>query len=299
MQDYTPWYIIKRLMRNHIKPHLKTMLLAIFFMIISGGCSAIIIRLVQPAIDEIFITLNKKMLFLLPVCMVCISTIKGIAEYFQNYFVKVMGQKIVLELQFVLYKHLLSSDIELIQKESSGRIISRFTNDITLMRGSVSTLLVGLARHLLSVVFVIIVMFNFDPNLSIITFVVFPLSIYPIQYIGKRMRKIVYNAQDKLAEYTSRLDQTFSSIKIVKSFSGEEYEMSKASKVAGEIYKLYIKAIKLDSLTSPITEILSGLAIGGLIMYGGFLVMNGKSSPGTLLAFISAFISVYLSLIHI
>ena len=293
MPKYTSSYIIKRLIKNHIRPYYSKISLAVFFMVIVAACSAILVQMVKPAFDEILSTQNHKMLFILPSIMLIVSIVKGIAEFFQNYLVKSVGQKILTDLQVLLFRHLLYSDLTLMQTESSGKLISRFTNDINLMRGSVSYLIVGVAKHLLTVVFLICVMFSLEPVLSFIVFVVFPLAIYPIQKIGRNMRKTVYQTQDKLAEYTAKLDEVFLSIKVVKSYHGEDFEVAKAEKMTDEIYKLYKKAIKLDSLTSPISEILSGFAIASILLYGGYAVMNNTSTPGSLVAFISAFVSAY------
>jgi subfamily B ATP-binding cassette protein MsbA len=290
---YTSSYIIKRLIKNHIRPYYPKISLAVFFMVIVAACSAILVKMVKPAFDGIISMQNHKMLFILPSMMLLVSITKGIAEFFQNYLIKSVGQKILTDLQILLFRHLLYSDLTLMQQESSGKLISRFTNDINLMRGSVSYLIVGIAKHLLTVIFLIFLMFSLETTLSFIIFIVFPLAIYPIQKIGRSMRKTVYQTQDKLAEYTAKLDEVFLSIKVVKSYHGEEFEVAKAQKMTDEIYELYKKAIKLDSLTSPISEVLSGLAIASILLYGGYAVMNNTSTPGSLVAFISAFVSAY------
>jgi subfamily B ATP-binding cassette protein MsbA len=225
--------------------------------------------------------------------MIGIYSLKGIAEYYQSYLIKWVGQNILTDLQIKMYEHLLFADLAFIQTQSSGRLISRFTNDISLMRGAVSNLLVGCAKHFLSVVFLIGVMFKLEPVLSLFVFVAFPLAIYPVQKLGKKMRKISGQVQEELGNYTARLDETFQSIKIVKSFSGEKIESNRAKIVTTNILNFYKRAAKLDALISPIMEILSGVAIGSIIWYGGYLVFAGKTTPGALFAFITAFVSAY------
>lgn len=262
-------------------------------MIVSAGCSANIVKLVQPTIDQIFLTHNRHMLVLLPLMIMATFSIKGIAEYFQTYLIKFVGQRILTDLQMKMYEHLLFADLSFIQSQSSGRLISRFTNDIAMMRGAVSNLLVGCAKHFLSVLFLIILMFNLEPTLSCIVFFVFPIAIYPVQKLGRRIRKISGQAQEELANYTSRLDETFQSIKIVKSFLGEKIETNRALQIAQSILSFYKKTAKLDALISPIMEILSGIAVGGIIWYGGLLVIDGETTPGALFAFVTAFVSAY------
>ncbi len=291
--EYTTFYILRRLLSEHVKPYRKKIYLAIIFMVIVACCTAIIVYLVQPSIDQILITHNRQMLVLLPLSIIAIHAIKGIAEYYQSYLIKYVGQRILTDLQIKMYEHLLFADLQLIQSQSAGRLISRFTNDIGMMRGAVSNLLVGCAKHFLSVLFLVVLMFKSEPVLSIVLFGFFPLAIYPIQKLGRRMRKILGLSQEELGNYTARLDETFHSIKVVKSFLGEKIETQRARLIAQNILTFYKKAAKLDALVAPIMEILSGLAIAGILWYGGLLVVEGKTTPGELFGFITAFVSAY------
>lgn len=285
--------ILKRLLRDHVSPYKGKIFWAIFFMAIVAVCAAAIVRLVKPAVDQVFLTGDRQMLVIIPLLMLGIYSLKGVAEYFQNYIIKYVGQQILTNLQMQMYRHLLKSDLAFIQSYSSGRLISRFTNDIILMRGAVSNLLVGGAKYFLTIVLLIAIMFNLEPFLSFFVFVVFPLAMYPIQKLGRKMRGVTDQAQEELSHYTERLDETFHSIKVIKSFSGENIEADRAQKITNNILELYKKAAKFDALTSPITEILCGLAIACILWYGGLMVIEGKTTPGALFAFITAFVSAY------
>lgn len=285
--------IISRLYKNHVKKYNGRIITAILFMAIAAACTAAIAKLVQPAIDELFLTKNKDLLIIIPAIMVGIACIKGVAEYFQNYLIRTLGQRILTDLQILLYEHLLKLDLEIISQQSSGKLISRFTNDITLMRGAVSNILINIAKHLLTVLFLILIMFKLEPFLSFLVFFIFPLALYPIILLGKKMRSVAGKTQEKLGSYTSVLDETFRSIRIIKSYLGEQKEALRAEQMASNILQLYKKAAKLDSLTSPIIEILGGFAIGGIIWYGGSQVIAGNSTAGSLFAFIAAFFSAY------
>lgn len=286
-------YIIKRLLKNHVSPYKARILSAIFFMVIVAGCSAAIVQLVKPAIDRVLLTNDEEMLILVPTAILAIYFLKGVAEYFQSFLIKYVGQQILTDLQIEMYEHLLRADLSFLQKHSSGKLISRFTNDIILMRGAVSHMLVGCAKYFLSVLFLIIIMFKLDLVLSLFVFVAFPLAIYPIQKIGRRMRNVVGKAQEELSNYTSRLDETFKSIKVIKSFSGEKTEANRARNIIAEILEYYRRTARLDALTSPIMEILCGIAVACILWYGAMMVRSGQTTPGSLLAFITAFASAY------
>lgn len=286
-------YIIKRLLKNHVRPYSGKIITGVIFMVIVAASNAIIVNLVKPAIDDVMINRDRTMLMLIPIFMLTVSIIKGGAEYIQSYIIKVVGQRIVTDLQILLYGHLLRSDLSLIESHSSGRLISRFSNDISLMRGAVSNLLVGSAKHFLSIVFLIGVMISMEPMMFLVCFGAFPVAIYPIQILGKKMRKVAYNTQEELGNYTAKLDETFHAIKVVKSYGAEDAEIAEARTTTEKIFLFYKKAAKLDALTSPIMEILSGIAVSSIIWYGGYLIIQGQTTPGALFSFITAFISAY------
>jgi subfamily B ATP-binding cassette protein MsbA len=251
------------------------------------------VSMIKPALDKIFFSRDKEMLMLIPGAVMIISFVNGIASYFQNLLMKFVGQRIVTDMQLRLYEHLLNSDIAVLNQESSGKLISRFTNDIVTMRGAVSNLLTGIAKEFLTVIFLIGVMFYQSVTLSLITFIVFPLAIFPIIRLGKRMRKIAGKTQEQLGHYTSQLDETFRSIRIVKSYRQEQFEISKARKIVEGIFNLYVKAARTDALASPIMETISGIAIASVIWYGGLQVINGVTTAGGFMTFIVAFITAY------
>lgn len=285
--------VIKRLLVNHVKPYKSEIFIAIFFMVVVATCSAAVVWLTKPAIDKILVARNMRMLVIIPLLMLGVYVIKGIAEYYQGYLIKYVGQKILTDMQIQMYEHLLYADLAYVQSQSSGRLISRFTNDIILMRGAVSNMLIGCAKYFLSVVFLIIIMFNLEPFLSMFVFLAFPIAIYPVQKLGRKMRRVTGDAQEELSNYTARLDETFQSIKIIKSFCAEKIESVRAKEITTKILSFYKKSVMLDSLTSPVIEFLCGLAIAFVLWYGGFQVISGDMTIGELFTFIAAFVSAY------
>ncbi|MCP5369254.1 MAG: ABC transporter ATP-binding protein [Rickettsiaceae bacterium] len=288
-----PTQIFKRLLTDHIYHYRRKIFTAVFFMIIAALCSALIVRLTKPVVDKILIQHDSSTLLLITGLIIIIYTIKGIAEYFQNYLIKFVGQQILTDLQIKMYRHLLNTDYSVLQKFPSGKLISRFTNDIILLRGAVANTLVGCAKHLLSVVFLIGIMFSLDLYLSLLVFLAFPLTIYPIQKLSRTMRGVVHNSQEELSNFTVQLDESFNAIKVIKSYCMEEYEFQQARRITDKMLGYYKRAAKLDSMASPLMEVLSGLTIVGLIWYGDYAISNNYMTTGTLFTFIMAFVSAY------
>lgn len=293
MPDSSGYALLKRLIKCFVKPYLKQLSFAVLAMIIVALANAFHVWLVKPALDKIFFHLDQEMLVLIPVAMVVVGVIKAAATFFQNYYMKFVGQRIITDIQAKLYAHLIYSDLQYLNQFSTGKIISRFSNDIITMRASLSNVLTGIAKEFLTVLFLVLVMFNLNWHLAILIFIIFPSAIYPIIRMGRKMRKISISTQEKLGHYTSQLDETFKAIKEVKSYHAEEHEISKSNNILNNIFKLYVQAIRTESLSSPIIEIISSLAIAAVIWYAGNEVIHGSTSPGSFIAFIGAFVAAY------
>ncbi|MCH9754183.1 MAG: ABC transporter ATP-binding protein/permease [Alphaproteobacteria bacterium] len=296
---YSSYSLVKRIFTSYIIQHKTRIIAAVIFMLIVAAASAFHVWLVKPALDGIFINKNTELLWMVPAALLITTLIKGIADYYQSYLIKYIGQNVVNSLQLDLYKKLLFSDMRFLNKNSSGNLISRFTNDILNLKNAISLIIVNFFRESLTLIFLLVIMFYNDAMLSLISFFVFPLAIIPIITMGKRMKKIAHQTQEELASYTGKLDENFRNIKIIKSFCTEAFEVNAAKNALKKLLDCYNKAIKIESLSSPIMESLGGVAVAAVILYGGNKVLSGTTSPGSFFSFIVAFFAAYQPLKNI
>jgi subfamily B ATP-binding cassette protein MsbA len=161
------------------------------------------------------------------------------------------------------------------------------------MRGAVSSALTSLGKDMMSLIFLIIVMIKQDAELSLIVLVVFPVAIYPLVRISKRMRKVVGNTQQETGLLTALLGQTFQGIRLVKAYSMQSYEATRIGVLIERIFKLTMKASRTQALSSPLMETLGGVAIAIVIVYGGSRVMENQTDPGSFFTFIAAILMAY------
>lgn len=286
-------YLIKRLLTRHIYQYWRRISIAVICMVIVAAATASFAWLMEFIVDDIFVNKDQTMLRIVSIGIFAVFCIKGIATYGQNYLMQCLGQRIIADLQTKLYRHLLHSDLALMTGESSGRTISRFTNDINILRASIVIITTGLANELITLILLVALMFHQSFTLSVITFTAFPVAIYPIMRLGKRMRKISNNVQEELGSFTSRLDETFKSARVIKAYRQEEFEIKRAGSTIENIYKLFKKAARNQSASSPLMETIGGLAIAAVIWYGGSQVVDGTTTSGKFVSFITAVIAAY------
>lgn len=286
-------YLLKRLVGEQLCRYTGTLLKAVGCMLLVAAATAANAWMIQPMLDEIFIRKEADMLTPIALAVIGLAMIKGFATYGQSVMMKSVGQRIVMDLQVRLYSHLLYADIAMFNATASGKLLSRFSNDIYMIRKNVTSVITGLAREFVTLIGLVCVMFYQSVELSLIAIVVMPLAFYPMRKLGKRMRKVSRKTQEDLAHYISHLDDSFQGIRIVKSHANEQGEIRRAGNIMDNIFGLLMKAIRIESASAPIMETLGGLAIASVIWYGGYQVIQGTTTPGAFSSFIAAVLMAY------
>ncbi|MEI7668502.1 MAG: ABC transporter ATP-binding protein [Pseudomonadota bacterium] len=291
--QYNNVELIKRLYREYISSHKKQILFAIFCMVIVAAATATNAWMMQPVLDEVFLKKDAKMLFYIPIAVFLIGLVSAFASYGQTVIMRNAGQRMIADMQINLFSHLMHSDLALFHDQSSGRLISRFTNDIMLMRGAVSNVFTGIAKDFFTMIFLVILMFHQSTQLALIASIVFPTTILPIIMLGRKMRKASDSTQNNLGTFTAQLDETFQGVRMVKAYGREEHEIERAKKTIGNLYRLYIKTSRIQAAASPIMELITGATIAAVIWYGGYNVIKGVTTPGAFFSFVAAMLMAY------
>ena len=282
-----------RLVRESIRPYAWWIAGAIFFMLIVSVATGISAWLMEPVVDKIFIAKDESALKWISIAVIVVFATKGLANYAQATMISRVGLKIIADSQNRLYAHLARMDLGFFHGNPTGTLISRFTVDIAMMRNVVSNALTSLGKDLMSLIALVTVMFYQNWELAIISLFVFPLAIYPISRLGKRMRKVTANTQAETGLFMTLLEQTFQGIRVVKSYGMEDYEKGRIGGLIDKIYNLTFKSARIRALSSPIMETLGGVAVAVVIAYGGMQVIGESIKPGAFFSFITALLMAY------
>ncbi len=282
-----------RLLNDKSRPYLKRLLAAIPLMIIFGAVTGGQAAVIEPVINDIFISKNETMLYLMPAVVVILFLLKGAASYGQSYLLEWVGQRIIADVRIDLYAHLQRLSLGYYDKTSTGELMSRITNDVNLIQGSVSGLIIGAIRETFTIISLIAVVIYQDWFLAIFALLVFPACIIPLAKFGRRLRKISKGTQETMADVSVFLNETIRGARIVKGFCREGHEVKRFSDEVERLFTLRIKDVSTRAASHPVMELLASFAIGGIILYGGMLVFEGKSTMGQLLSFLAALILLY------
>ncbi len=285
--------LVTRLLRGYIRKHYGKLGIAAVCMALVAAATAINAWMMEPVLDEVFLNQNRTMLVIVPLAVLAVAIIKGIASYFQAYLMSVVGQRIIAEIQIELFAHLMKADLAYFNNTATGRLISNFLNDVNLLREALTKGLTGIAKDTLMVSFLVAVLFYQDWRLAILTCFVFPLAIVPIRKLGKRMRKASTQNQERTGEFSILLNESFVGARHVKAYGMEDYETERAARANESRLKALFKVVRTRAAATPLMESLGGLAIAVVIYYGGLRVISGETTPGTFFSFITALLLAY------
>jgi subfamily B ATP-binding cassette protein MsbA len=275
-------------LREHVCGQLPWLLLASACMAVYAAATAAQAWLLEPILDRVFLERDRDMLILLPLAVVALALLKAGAGYSQTAAMARAGQRIVAELQRRLFEHVIRADVADVTERGPGPLISRLLYDTQLLRAAVSSSLTSVARDLLTVLFLIALMFWRDPQLAALALVGLPLAILPVSRVSARTRAVAAGSQAGMASLAARAEQVFRGIRQVKADGREAAESARAAAMIDTLFRQQYRATRIGGISSPVMEVIGSLALATVIAYGGFQVLAGTSSPGMFFSFVAA-----------
>ena len=285
--------IIKRLYTDYSKRFFKKIFISVFFSILVAGSTAAIAWLLDPAIKRIFIDRDQTLILIIPIFIIISFTVKGISLYLAKATMISVGEEIKKILQFDMISSLIKADTRLIDKKHSGKFISNLTYDVNHITNLLSDAILVFSKDSLTLIALLTVMFYQNWKLSLISIIMIPLTTIIAKSLGKRMGKVVTEAQEKSGFLNTYLIEIFKNHKLIKIFQKESYEINRAD---DHVEKLKDKNKKIRLIyvrISPIMETFTGIMIAILIYYSGKLIFIGEIDINNFFSFLAAMMLAY------
>ncbi len=276
-----------------VRPYRIKLGIAVIAMMLVASMTGVQAYLVKDLLDKIFMEKNMFFLNILPVVLILVFAVKSISYYIYTFLLELVGQTIIKNLRIALFKHIHQQPLSFFHKTPTGTLISRIISDVTLMQQAVSNALVSVLRDFFQVIILMGVVFYMNWKLALFSFVVIPVTGYPIIKFGKLFRKLSIKTQEETATVSNILYETITGSRIVKAFCKEQYESDRFSKQIERLFSITIKDAKFRSIQHPLMEFLGGIAFALIIWYGGKDVIFGNATPGTFFAFLTALVAAY------
>lgn len=232
---------------------------------------------------------------LLRLCALILALIffKNIFDYLQAYLMAHVEQGVIMDLRNDMYRHLHELSLGYFSRTRTGQLISRITNDVTLVNGGISAGFVTLIKNPLLIVAYLAIAFALSWKLTLAALTILPMSLGIIGGIGSRLRRVSTLSQAKMADLTSVLQETITGVRVVKAFAMEDYENRNFKHESRGYYKALLHVNRVSKLAGPLTEFLGAIVGVGILWFGGQQVLAGQSlAPGEFILFLLAVFSI-------
>lgn len=283
--------ILKRTL-GYIKPYWKLLVVSALCSAVVGGMDAGIIALTKNVLEKMLTAKNSGVFLLIPPGIILLFAIRGTARFTYDTSIKLAGQKAIQDIRNDMYASNIRLDMAFFNRNATGELMSRMANDIGSMQEGIANIVTGLFRDLISVIALLWYLFYLNWQLALLSFVAIPATAYPAKLIGKKIKRASGRSLNVMGGITAILQETFSGVKVIKSFGLENQAINRFRAANLEYFRQMQKYIKYESLATPVSEAIISFGIAGVVYFGGNQVMSGRMTALELVAFIGAMVSL-------
>ena len=271
----------------YIRPYLGRLGLAVICIIVASGANLYLPWIIKDMIDKVLAERDMAMLNIISVSIVVVFAIRGFFYYWQSYLVSYIGQRVVVDVREVMFKKFQRMPMAYFDKHQTGETMSYVTNDVAAIQAALVDNLIEFFTEAAILVGSIVLMLYIDWKLTLLTLITVPMVGYAMKIFGRKIKRAGTLIQERMADITALLQESISSIRVVKSFVREDYEIKRFRAENLLNFQAVMKNVQLTSLLTPTVEFLAALAVTLIVWFGGYEVVNGIMSAGSLVAFLT------------
>ena len=271
----------------YIKPYLGRLGLAVICIIIASGANLYLPWIIKDMIDKVLAEKDMAMLNVISVSIVVVFAIRGFFYFWQSYLVSYIGQRVVVDVREVMFRKFQRMPMAYFDKHQTGETMSYVTNDVSAIQAALVDNLIEFFTEAAILVGSIVLMLYIDWKLTLLTLITVPMVGYAMKIFGKKIKRAGALIQERMADITALLQESISSIRVVKSFVREDYEMQRFKAENLLNFQAVMKNVQLTSMLTPTVEFLAAVAVTFIVWFGGYEVVQGIMSAGSLVAFLT------------
>lgn len=280
-------------------PYKKYFIASLFFVLVVTGITVMYPMVLQLTIDEVIMAENYELIPVLSIGFIIIMAIKGITNFFQQYLGDLFGIKSVYLLRDSLYKKLQRLSFTYYDNARTGDTMSRLTMDVEGFKFFLAAGLKELVRVFFLIGTSLIVMFYYSIPLALLTMAVMPFLIIVVRKFDQKVHPAFRSIRRSLGNLNTRIQENVSGMNTVKSLSKEDFEIGRFTVDNKEYQEVNIKTSHIWAKYFPLMELIGNIAMVSLLIFGGYLVIEGDLQLGELVAFFSLVSYIIGPLMHL
>ena len=271
----------------YMRPYVKKFGLAIVCIILASAANLYVPWIIKDMIDDVLADKNMALLNAICIGIVVIFFLRGIFYFGQSYLVSYIGQKVIIDVREVMFRKFQRMPLAYYDRHQTGEIMSYVTNDVAAIQSALVDNLIDLVTEGCILIGSLALMFYLDWKLSLLTLVVIPMVGQAMKIFGRKIKKSSNVIQQRLAEITALLQESFSATRVVKSFVREDYEIDRFVHSNQRNFEAVMKNVQQTSMLTPTVEFLAAIAVTFIVWFGGYEVVNGDITAGAFVAFLT------------
>ena len=294
--EYSTRDIVVRVWREHLRPRIGLLAIAVIAMLLTAVTTGAIPFLIQRTADDVFVAKNADMVYWITGAIIIVTLIKAVAEYISDVTVAYLGHRFVADLRIQMFAKLARADLSWIQTVHSGRLLSGFLNDANLIRATASRSLITLGENSLKIVILVATMFYMDPRFSLLILIFMPLAWFMLSRQRRRMRKSTTKSLQETGDLSALITQTLRGMRIVRAYGQEDREEARAASAVNRALEFTMRGTRARALSSPSMELLVGFGFALAIYFAGTQGVRGDLTLGHFMGFMTAALLIYTPL---
>jgi subfamily B ATP-binding cassette protein MsbA len=276
----------------YLRPYLWPYeVLAVACMLGFSGVESAIPFLAKFTFDQVFTEQHWDALPFAVIGVLVLALLRGSLGFGSNYLTDWIGFRVVTDLRNQLTAHMQRLDLAYFNRRRAGQIVSRVTTDVSLVRGAVTDAVTSIFQDVTRLIALVGVAFYMDWVLAILAVCLFPVAGPPLRYFSKKLRQTSRRTQEGIGRLNALLYENVQGNRVVKAFGQEGYEKARIRDQNERLFELSMHASLLRAV--PLTELLAGVTVAGIIWYGGTSVIGGNRTQGAFLGFIITLFLLY------
>ena len=285
--------VLKRMLAENGRDYLGYYGLAVICLVAFAATTAFTAYIMRDIVDELFTEKRHDLIWIITGSIVVAFAVRGLASYGQAVLLAKIGNNLVARYQRRLVDQLMRLGVGFYTATRSGQLAARINENVTGIRDILSMTLTAIARDAVSLVALVGVMVYQDPVLSVIALVIGPPILFSVNYLMRRLRRATREAVEVNSRLIGAMQEATQGITIVKAFTMEQQLSDKIGALIDSAEARANRIARISERMTPITEILAGLAIAGVIAYAGYRSAVAQESPGAVISFITALLLAY------
>ncbi|RJE89065.1 ABC transporter ATP-binding protein [Paenibacillus sp. 1011MAR3C5] len=272
---------------EHARTEWKALVTALACIILISLLEFVVPQLTKYTIDTVIDQKLFSQLFYIGAGIIGAAISLGLLRYLSTSVMAAIGQKVLYRLRNDLYRHLQRLDVAYYDRNRTGDLMSRVTNDVSVLQQLISSSMMQLFTDVFTFTAIAAYMMFIDWKLTLMLLATFPFMILTTRVFGKRIRTSFRKVQESLADVSDHLQNTLTGIRMIKSFTAEEYESERFSERTQRNMDANVQVTRLRAAYEPIIDFINFIGLAIVLVFGAWLAMKGSMTVGTVVAFIA------------